>query len=260
MKIWDRIGMRRTIARGTRTTDPQSGSVRRCSPSELAACWLVLVLISCPGWVAASKRDVHKDELARYIARLHADLQMSSPTPGSCWVDAGRLASISSDYKAAVVGDVITVVVADSLTASNAGDVSTARTYNTSSAINGLAGNPNLAALANLLGLQSSETLAGKSQADRSHSLTTTLAGRVVAVLGSGNLVIEAERVINMNNEKQTITLRGLARRGDIGPDNTIASNAIGDLELEIKGKGVISNGVRQPNPVIRAIMRIVNF
>lgn len=170
------------------------------------------------------------------------------------------MASLSSDYKAALVGDVITVVVADSLTASNAGDVSTARTYNTSSAINGVAGNPNLAALANLLGLQSSETLAGKSQADRSHSLTTTLAGRVVAVLAGGNLVIEAERVINMNNEKQTITLRGLARRGDIGPDNTIASNAIGDLELEIKGKGVVSNGVRPPNPVVRAIMRIVNF
>lgn len=219
-----------------------------------------MFLICCPAWVAASKRDTQKEDLARYIARVQSDLLPTSPAPGSCWIDAGRMASLSSDYKAALVGDVITVVVADSLTASNAGDVSTARTYNTSSAINGVAGNPNLAALANLLGLQSSETLAGKSQADRSHSLTTTLAGRVVAVLAGGNLVIEAERVINMNNEKQTITLRGLARRGDIGPDNTIASNAIGDLELEIKGKGVVSNGVRPPNPVVRAIMRIVNF
>ena len=158
------------------------------------------------------------------------------------------------------MGDLITVVVADSLTSSNTGDVSTARTYNASSGITGLAGNPNLSAVANLLGLQSSETLAGKAQADRTHNLTTTLAGRVVAILGSGNLVIEAERAINMNNEKQTITLRGLVRRGDIGPNNTVASNAIGDLELEIKGKGVISNGVRPPHPILRAIMKIVNF
>jgi flagellar L-ring protein FlgH len=238
----------------------QSGSKYRVWRSKLSAGWLLFLLIACPGWVEGSNRDVQKEDLAHYIARVQSDLPPTVPTAGSCWVDAGRLASLSTDYKAAVVGDLITIVVADSLTASNTGDVSTGRTYNTSSSVNGVAGNPNLAALANLLGLQSSETLAGKSQADRSHSLTTTLAGRVVAVVSSGNLVIEAERAINMNNEKQTVRLRGLARRGDIGPNNTIASNAIGDLELEIKGKGVISNGVRPPNPVIRAIMRIVNF
>lgn len=90
--------------------------------------------------------------------------------------------------------------------------------------------------------------------------MTTTLAGRVVAVLASGNLVVEAERVINMNHEKQTIVLRGVVRRGDIGPNNTVASNTIGDLELEIKGKGVISDGVRPPHPLLRAILRILNF
>ena len=82
--------------------------------------------------------------------------------------------------------------------------------------------------------------------------MTTTLAGRVVAALPSGNLVIEAERVINMNNEKQTILLRGVVRRGDIGPNNTVASNTVGGLELEIKGKGVISDGVRPPTPILR--------
>jgi len=81
-----------------------------------------------------------------------------------------------------------------------------------------------------------------------------------VAVLGNQNLVVEAERVINMNNEKQTITLRGVVRPGDVGPDNTVASDAIGDLELEIKGKGVISEGVRPPHPLLRAILRILNF
>jgi flagellar L-ring protein precursor FlgH len=102
--------------------------------------------------------------------------------------------------------------------------------------------------------------LSGKSQASSATSLTTTLAGRVVAVLPSGNLVVEAERIINMNHEKQTIVLRGIVRRGDIGPNNTVASNTIGDLELEIKGKGVISDGVRPPHPVLRAILRILNF
>jgi len=209
----------------------------------------------------ASKKDTKgKNSLAQYIRRVQADTPAAAATLGSCWVDAGRMASLSSDYKAAAVGDLITIVVAHSLTSSNAGDVATARTYSASSGINSLPGKIKTGGVASLLGLQSAETLSGKGQADSSSSLTTTLAGRVVAVLASGNLVVEAERVINMNNEKQTVTLRGLVRRGDIGPNNTVASNTIGDLELEIKGKGVISNGVRPPNPILRAIMRILNF
>jgi flagellar L-ring protein FlgH len=252
MKLRERTGT-------DETTGQRSGGEDRRRLEKLA-CWLVLFLIFCPRWVAASKRDTQKEDLARYIARVQSDLLPTSPSSGSCWIDSGRMASLSSDYKAAIVGDLITIVVSQGLTSTNTGDVSTARTYNANSGITSLPGQASVADITNLLALQSAESLAGKGQADSAHTLTTTLAGRVVAVLDGGNLVIEAERVINMNNEKQTITLRGLARRGDIGPDNTIASNAIGDLELEIKGKGVISNGVRPPNPVVRAIMRVLNF
>lgn len=227
-----------------------------------ARCLLAgLLLASLNEQLLASRNDKkQKENLAQYIARVDSQGVVPSMTPGSVWLDTGRLASLSSDYKAAVVGDLITIVVAHSLTSTNTGDVSTARTYSASSGINSLPGKLKIGGIASLLGLQSAETLAGKAQGDTASSLNTTLAGRVVAVLSGGNLVIEASRVINMNNEKQTVTVRGLVRRGDIGPSNTVASNAIGDLELEIKGKGVISNGVRPPNRVLRAIMRILNF
>ena len=209
----------------------------------------------------ASRKDTKaKENLAQYIARVETRAPGLSPTSGSVWADAGSMASLSTDYKAAALGDLITIVVAHSLTSTNTGDVSTARTYSASSGINSLPGKIKTGGISSLLGLQSAETLAGKAQGDTTSSLNTTLSGRVVAVLAAGTLVVEAERVIHMNNEKQTVTLRGLVRRGDIGPNNTVASNAIGDLELEIKGKGVISNGVRPPNPVLRVIMRILNF
>jgi flagellar L-ring protein precursor FlgH len=206
------------------------------------------------------KETKAKNSLAQYVAREGGALPTAAVTAGSCWVDSGRMASLGSDYKAAAVGDVVTIVVAHNLTSSNAGDVSTARTFSASSGVDSLPGKLKVGGAATLLGLHSAETLAGKGAADSSSSLTTTLAGRVVAVLGNQNLVVEAERVINMNNEKQTITLRGVVRPGDVGPDNTVASDAIGDLELEIKGKGVISEGVRPPHPLLRAILRILNF
>lgn len=239
--------------------DPRSSCRRaKFAARRLLIGWFLVAGASC---LYASKKDSKtQDDLSQYIARVQAEAPLQATTLGSCWIDAGRLASLSTDYKAAIVGDLITIVVSHSLTSSSGGDVSTARTYSASSGINSLPGRIKVGGISSLLGLQSAETLAGKGLADTTSSLTTTLAGRVVAVLPGGNLVVEAERVINMNNEKQTITLRGLVRRGDIGPDNTVASNAIGDLELEIKGKGVISNGVRPPNILVRTLMRIFNF
>ncbi len=222
---------------------------------------LCCLLMLTTGWLNASKRDSQKDSLAKYLVRV----QMAQPVApalslGSVWVDSGRMASLSADYKAMITGDLITIVVVQDLISSNAGAVSTARTFSASSGVDSLPGKLKVGGAANLLGLHSAETLAGKGQASSTTSVTTTLAGRVVAVLASGNLVIEAERIINMNHEKQNIVLRGIVRRGDIGPNNTVASNSIGNLELEIKGKGVISDGVRPPHPVLRAILRILNF
>ncbi len=211
--------------------------------------------------LSASKRDPQDDNLAKYLAR--AQQVQPAPAPlslGSIWIDSGRMASLSTDYKAMITGDLITIVVAQDVISSNAGSVGTARSFSASSGITALPGKLKVGSLLNLFGLNSAETLSGKGQAASATSVTTTLAGRVVVVLSSGNLVVEAERVINVSNEKQTIILRGIVRRGDIGPNNTVGSNNIGDLELEIKGKGVISDGVRPPHPLLRAILRILNF
>jgi flagellar L-ring protein FlgH len=163
-------------------------------------------------------------------------------------------------YKAMHVGDLITIVVAQGTTANNANNVSTARTFNASSGISALAGHLKTSGVQEIFSPQSSQTLSGKSQGTTTSTLNTTLAGRVVAVLPSRALVIEAERQLTMNNEKQTILVRGLVRPGDIAPDGSVASNFIANLELELKGKGVLSDGTRPPNALVRAILRIVGF
>ena len=221
---------------------------------------LCCLLVLTTGWLNASKQNSQKSSLAKYLARLEVG-QPAAPTLslGSIWVDAGQMASLSADYKARAVGDTIEIVVAQGLTSSNANTVSTARTFSNSGGIDSV---PVLGTggAQTLLGVHSSEALSGKGAATTATSVTTNLSGRVVAVLPSGNLVVEARRIINMNSEKQTIMLRGVVRRGDIGPNNTVASDSIGDLELEIKGKGVISDSVRQPHKVLRILMRLFDF
>jgi len=54
--------------------------------------------------------------------------------------------------------------------------------------------------------------------------------------------------------------VRGMVRPGDIGPNNTVASTALSNLEIEMKGKGIISDGVRPPNFITKAILWLLNF
>jgi len=49
-------------------------------------------------------------------------------------------------------------------------------------------------------------------------------------------------------------------RPADIGPDNAVLSTALSNLEVELQGKGVISDGVRQPNLLTRLMHRLLGF
>ena len=79
-------------------------------------------------------------------------------------------------------------------------------------------------------------------------------------MLPNGNLVVEAHRQISMNNQREEVIVRGVARPGDIDPANTIASTALNGLEIELKGKGIISDSTRSPNPVTRALLWLFGF
>ncbi len=203
----------------------------------------------------------HESGLSNYIQRVSVQpVDSSFGTPGSLWKDSGRLANMVADYKASGVGDLVTISVAQNLSASSTGNVSSNRAFTASSGIAALPGHLKAAGVSNLFSPSSAQTLSGKAQASSQTSLSTTLTGRVAAVLPTGTLVVEAERQITMNNQHETVILRGLVRPGDLDASNTVASNSVGNLEVEVKGKGIISEGTRPVNPIVKWILRVVGF
>jgi len=243
--------------------------MRRSAPQLCRPLMEILLLIGvlgcavCPSQ-AKQKRQVSNssESLANYVARISSSDgdPATAGTPGSLWRDSGRLADMVADYKAARIGDLITISVAQNLSASSSGDVSTNRAFSANSGITALPGKLKTAGVANLFSPTSNQVLSGKAQASSQTSLSTILTGRVAAVLPSGTLVVEAERQITMNNQHETVILRGLVRPGDLDASNTVTSNSVGNLEVEVKGKGVISEGTRPANPVVKWILRLVGF
>ena len=227
----------------------------------------VLVLIGSTSVVAFSlsvpKKHVKTPAQLRadYISRLE---QQPVPEPekrtvGSLWSDQSPLSDFSVDYKAHHLNDTITIQIAVQTTAAQSGSVDSERTFSTNSAITGVLGK-SPASLNPLLSANSSSVLKGQGSTASNTLFATSLTGQVIAVLPSGDLVVEAQRQIFMNNQHENVIVRGMIRPGDIGPSNTVPSTALSNLEIEMKGKGIISDGVRPPNFLTRAVLWLLNF
>jgi flagellar L-ring protein precursor FlgH len=227
----------------------------------------ILLLLATPSLFASpwSKVKPHPktpEQLREeYIARLQQQYVPAEEqgTVGSLWTAQSRLGDFSSDYKARTLNDTVIILASVQTTAAQSGSVDSERTLTSSSSITGVLGRTP-SAVNPLLSGQSSSVLKGQGSTASNTTFATSLTGKVIAVFPNGNLVVQAERQIFMNNQHENVIVRGMIRPGDIGPANTVPSSALSNLEIEMKGKGIIADGVRPPNPITRAILWLLNF
>jgi len=231
-------------------------STRRAVPAVIA----LLGIVSLPLAMAKDKVKDAKESRAQYLAALEQPTTAASATDGSLWNPDGRLANIAADYKGVHLHDTVTIVIVQQTTAQATGNSTAQRQYSTSSAITALPGQLKVSGVDPLLGANSAESLKGQGQTSSTNSLQTSLAGEVIAVLPNGNLVLEAQRNVYINHERETALVRGVVRPGDVSGVNTVPSTALSHLEIEIKGKGLISDATRRPNIVTRMLQWVAGF
>ena len=208
-----------------------------------------------------TKKDSPAQLRAEYLTRLQEQEPASiAHTTGSLWQPGSELGDFSTDYKARKLNDTLVILVGVQTTAAQSGDVNSQRAFQTTSGITGLPGGLKTTGVNPLFAANSATQLKGSGAANSSTTFQTALTAQVIAVLPSGNLVVEAQRKIFMNNQHEDVIVRGVVRPNDIGPNNTVASSALGNLEIEMKGKGIISDSTRPMNPITRAILWLVGF
>jgi flagellar L-ring protein precursor FlgH len=208
-----------------------------------------------------STSDPAAASLENYLLRVRQDNKAVQPSPGAIWTDSGRLTRLSTDMRASRPHDLIQVVVSENLAASTDGTVKNSRASNASSSISGLIGQLHAAnALQNLINQNSAAGLNAQGTSATNSSLSTTLGGQVVEVLPNGTLVIEAARQVEFSQQTQTIVLRGLVRPEDISQQNQVLSTAISSMELQVRGKGIVTDYTHRPNALVRLLQRVLIF
>lgn len=240
---------------------------RRTQPKAALALLLSLSLV--PSALAQTsyfkgraKPNQIQKSLDDYISRVRARAIEEQRTMGSIWTPSAPLGITESDYKARLPGDLLIIKVSDSFSSTNAGQAQQQRTFSaSSSATSSLITNTTATSrLSNLFSPTSAENLGGKGQSTLNSTLSISLAARVVDTLPNGVMIVEAVRDFNVGNDRQTIVVHGLVRPGDVAPDNSVPSSAVANLEAEVHGRGVVADAIRQPNIVVRTLLKILNF
>jgi len=230
----------------------------------------VLFLLAAMPCARASSKDAKKEKkppeptpLEKYINEAMRDKSSpeSAHPAGSIWSPNGLYSNLGMDLKASRVNDLVTIVVNENTAAAATGDVKTARTSSAQSNITALAGKKSAAnALSNLLGSNTATSLQGQGETSRGTTLTATVSARVTNVLPNGYLVIEGVKRVQVNSENQVITVRGVVRTFDLDLTNSVPSDRVAQMELQVNGKGVVQDSIHRPNFLYRLLLGLLPF
>jgi len=195
-------------------------------------------------------KTTYKSAFKCTLAPLAASLLAASAAgAGSIWpVNGSGEHGIYADRKASRTGDILTIVVNETVAATNSQSTKTSRDSTISDAVSSFLYPSTLAHKGNLPAV----SIAGKAAYDgagdisNNQSLASRAAVLVTDVLPNGNLVIEGMRVVTFSGETQYVVLHGIVRSDDIGSDNTVQSTNVAEAHVEFVAEGTLTDSQKR--------------
>lgn len=189
---------------------------------------------------------------SRFLALTALALAFAGATarPESLWRDNAR--GLVADRRAAAVGDILTIIVQETSTATKDNNTKTAKKSGIDASIASLFFSPQASTLATkggklpALKFDNSSTFAGGGSVNNSEKIVARVAVRVIDAQPNGNLLIEGTRQTAVAGETQDIILRGTVRPADILANNTVYSYNVADATIRIVAKGGVSDSQKK--------------
>ena len=177
----------------------------------------------------------------------HIAPESEAPTGGIYKTNGSGL--FASDIRAREVGDILTVALNETFSATKAQTAASSKNDNFGVTLP--TGLPNLLTGGydkNAAGLNAgtARSFAGSGSAAQSNTLTGLLTVTVTRVFENGNMEIAGQKKLTLNNGDEYVRLTGLIRPEDVSANNTVLSNRIADAEIVYVGAGEIADSSRQ--------------
>lgn len=166
----------------------------------------------------------------------------TKPSDGTIF-QSGTEVRLFEDLKAGRVGDILTVRLVERTNASKNSQTQTAKTTAATLANPEIFGRPITKGGTPLFSgsLDGSSSFDGQGASSQSNSLEGDITVTVIDRLPNGNLVIQGEKWLTINQGREFIRVKGIIRPNDIETDNSVLSTRIANAQIAYSAKGALA-------------------
>lgn len=176
-----------------------------------------------------------------------APVQPVMPPPAQATAGAiyasGPSLQLYSDRRARDVGDLLTINLLENTQAQTSANTAASKdsklaigTPTVFGAPVTLGGKDILSASAN-----GSRDFTGKGSSAQSNRLQGSVTVTVVQRLPNGNLVVQGQKNLRLNQGDELVQVQGIVRAADIAPDNSVPSSRVADARIVYGGRGAVA-------------------
>ncbi len=170
---------------------------------------------------------------------------------------ADQSLALFSDVKANRVGDMITIILSESMQASKSASTAASKDGSVDT------GTPQLfgvtvtrnsdAVLSN--SWETAQSFEGSGSSSQSNQLSGSITVTVAEVYPNGNLYVRGEKWLTLNQGKEYVQVTGIIRQADISTDNSVPSSKVADARITYSGTGTVADSNR-PGVISRLLMK----
>jgi flagellar L-ring protein FlgH len=158
---------------------------------------------------------------------------------------AGRSGLFATDQRARRIGDILTVSFNETYAATKAQTASSSKTD--AFGVTLPTGLPNMLTGGfdkDPAGLNAGTTrsFAGAGNAVQSNSFSGLLSVTVIRVFDNGNMEVQGQKELTLNNGNEYVRVRGVVRPEDISASNVVSSDRLADAQIRYTGSGHLAD------------------
>jgi len=208
---------------------------------SMAVVALALVTTGC----MPTAKSVTQDQNLEMVEQAMQTPRQSNTESGSLWNNSGS--TMFTDPKAQHVGDLITVLVSESASATRSLGTKKSKSSSRQTGLTAALGLENdILPKAGItpstaVDISDAKNFDGSGSTTNSDTLTASVTAVVTKVYPNGNMRIVGRRQVTINHQPQELTFGGVIRPLDIAPDNTVPSAKVAQAVVSYGGGGELA-------------------